>query len=180
MIDKITKKAHNFFLRLSKRMHHEVITRMNFIRVMLRKKWNKKWRERTKKFQYRELISKVNHRYLKIHAEQFKAHNAFMIQLKMNKIRFNQFLHERRILNILTAHCSCDDDIITIKHVLFSCSNWRKEKRKMLNRVKITNVKRIFSESKTITIVMCIILTTDLLNQFQTTKSSKEKNVSRL
>ena len=41
------------------------------------------------------------------------------------------------------------------------------------------NIKRLFSEHKAITIVMCIILTIDLLNQFQTTKLFKEKKTSR-
>ena len=36
-------------------------------------------------------------------------------------------------------------------------------------------MKHLFNERKTITIMMCIILITDLLNQFQATKSSKEK-----
>ena len=36
-------------------------------------------------------------------------------------------------------------------------------------------MKRLFSERKAITIAICIILTTDLLNQFQATKSSKKK-----
>ena len=45
----------------------------------------------------------------------------------------------------------------------------------MLQKMKITNMKRLFSERKTITIAMHMILTTNLLSQFQTTKSSKEK-----
>ena len=44
--------------------------------------------------------------------------------------------------------------------------------------MKITNIKRLFNERKTITIAMYMILTTNLLNQFQTTKSSKEKKIS--
>ena len=38
------------------------------------------------------------------------------------------------------------------------------------------NVKRMFSERKAITIVMFIILTTDLRSQFQAIKLLKEKN----
>ena len=50
----------------------------------------------------------------------------------------------------------------------------------MLQKTKITNIKRLFSERKAITIAMFIILITDLLNQFQTIKSSKEKKTSYL
>ena len=74
-----------------------------------------------KKVQYRELISKINYRHLKRHSERFKAHNAFIIQLKINKIKFNKFLHERRIFDVMIAHYQCDKNFITIKHILFSC-----------------------------------------------------------
>ena len=43
--------------------------------------------------------------------------------------------------------------------------------------MKITNMKRLFNERKAITITMCMILTTDLLSQFQIIKSSKEKKI---
>ena len=49
----------------------------------------------------------------------------------------------------------------------------------MLQRTKITNIKRIFNERKAVTIVVRILLTIDLLNQFQTTKLSEEKKISR-
>ena len=50
----------------------------------------------------------------------------------------------------------------------------------MLQRIKIMNIKRLFSERKAITIVVRIILIIDLLNQFQTTKLFKEMKISYL
>ena len=152
---------------------------MNLIRASSRKNWNKKWKEKTKKAQYRKLIPKINHRYLNIHVGRLKAHSALIIQLRTNKIDFNKFLHERRVLDILTAHCQCEEKHMTVKHVLFFCSNWRKERKKMLQKAKIINIKRLFNERKAITIVVRMILTINLLNQFQTTKLSKEKKTSR-
>ena len=164
MIDKITKKIHNFFLSSSKRLHHEMTAWMNFIRDLSRKIWNRKWQKKTKKVQYRKLISKMNHRHLKRHSERFKAHNALIIQLKTDKIEFNKFLHERRIFDVITTHCQCDKSYMTIKHVLFSYSKWKKKRKKMLQKTKIIDMKRLFSERKAITIAMCMILTTNLLS----------------
>ena len=123
MINKMTKKAHNFVLSSFKRFHYKMTIRMNFIRVSSRKIWNKKWKEKTKDVQYRKLTLKVNHRHLNIHVEHSKAHNALIIQLKTNKIEFNKFLHERRVFNVLTAHCLCNEKHMTVKHVLLSCPN---------------------------------------------------------
>ena len=50
----------------------------------------------------------------------------------------------------------------------------------MLQKAKIINIKRLFNERKTITIIVCMILTVDLLNQFQTTKLFEEKKIFRL
>ena len=179
MINKVTEKAHDFALISSTHIHHEVTTRMSFIRAIPRKIWDKKWKKEIKKAQYRNLISKVNHRHLNVHAERSKTHSALIIQLKTNKIEFNKFLHERRVLDVLTAHCSCDEEHMTIKHVLLFCSNWREKRREMLQRAKITNIRRLLSERKATTIVERMILTIDLLNQFQTTKLSKKKKTSR-
>ena len=63
----------------------------------------------------------MNYRHLKKYNKRFKTHNALIIHLKINKIKFNKFLHERRIFNIMIAHCQCDKNYIIIKHVLFSC-----------------------------------------------------------
>ena len=178
MIDKIIKKAHNFSLSSSKRLHHEVTTRMNFIRDLSWKIWDRRWRKETKEVQYRELASKMNHRHLKKHSGRLKTHSALIIQLKINKIEFNKFLHEKRVFGVMIAHCQCDENYMTIKHVLLSCSKWREERRKMLQKTKITNMKRLLNERKAVTAAMCMILTTNLLNQFQATEPSKEKKTS--
>ena len=154
MIDKVIEKAHDFALLSSKRSHHEIITRINFIRATSRKIWNKKWKEEMKKTQYRKLTLKVNHYHLNIYAECSKTHNVLIIQLKINKIEFNEFLHERRVFDILTMHYLCDEEHIIVKHVLLFCSNWKKKRRKMLQRAKIMNIKQLFSERRAMTIAV--------------------------
>ena len=51
--------------------------------------------KKTKKSQYCNVVLRMNHYYRNIYARQFKAHNTLIIQLKTEKIKFNQFLHER-------------------------------------------------------------------------------------
>ena len=179
MTDKIIKKTHNLVLFSFERLHHKMTTWINFIRVSSRKIWNKKWKEKMKKVQYRELISKINYCHLNIYIKRPKTHNAFISQLKINKIEFNKFLHERYVFDVLIAYCLCDEKHIIIKHMLLFCSNWRKKRKKMLQKTKITNIRQLFNERKTITIVVRTILIIDLLNQFQATKLLKEKKISR-
>ena len=114
----------------------------------------------------------MNYRYLNIYANRFKVDSALIIQLKIKKIKFNQFLHKQRIFNVLIAHCSCDNNHIKMKHTLLFYLNRKEKRRKMLQNVKITNIKRMLNKRKIMTIIICIILITDLLSQFQTTKLS--------
>ena len=103
MIDKMIKRTYNFILFSFKHLHHEIITRVSFIRVLSRKIWDKRWKEKIKETQYRKLISKVNYYYLNIYVERLKTYNAFIIQLRINKIEFNKFLHKRYVFNVLTT-----------------------------------------------------------------------------
>ena len=123
MINKMTERTHNFVLSSFERLHHEITTRINFIRASSRKIWNKKWKKETKKTQYRKLISRINRCHLNIHVKRPKTHNGLIIQLKTNKIEFNKFLHERRVFSVLTAHCLYDEKHMIIKHVLLFCPN---------------------------------------------------------
>ena len=48
MINKIIEKTHSFILFSLERFYHEVITRISFIRILSRKIWNKRWKEKIK------------------------------------------------------------------------------------------------------------------------------------
>ena len=80
-------------------------------------------KKKVKKIQYYKLTPKINHRHLNIYVKRPKMYNTLIIQLKTSKIEFNKFLHEKRVLSVLTAHCSYDEKHIIIKHMLLFCSN---------------------------------------------------------
>ena len=61
----------------------------------------------------------------------------------------------------------CNNNIITIKDILLFCLNRRKERKEILKKIKIINIKRMFNERKTITIIIYIILIINLLSWFQ-------------
>ena len=78
-----------------------------------------------KKTQYRKLISKVNHCHLNVYIKRLKAYNALIIQLKINKIKFNKFLYEKYFFNVLTAQylSNLNEKHIIVKYILFFCLN---------------------------------------------------------
>ena len=46
----------------------------------------------------------------------------------MSKIEFNKFLHEKRVFDVLIAHCLCDEKHMIVKHMLLFCSKKKEEK----------------------------------------------------
>ena len=116
MADKVAEIAHSLPLPPPVRLHHEVAARVSLIWALSWKSWDKRWSEGTKEAQYRKLAPKVNYCQLNIHAGRPKAHSALMVQLRTDKIGFNQFLHERRVPGVLTAHCPCGEGHMSVKH----------------------------------------------------------------
>ena len=67
----------------------------------------------------------MTHQHLRLHRNHAKSHNALLTQLHMRKIDFNQFLHERQVLNVAMITCKYDKDQMLIKHILLTCSKWK-------------------------------------------------------
>jgi len=53
--------------------------------------------------------------------ESCKVSQCIIDKLHMRKIDFNQFLHERQVLNIIITTYECNRDQILIKHILLTC-----------------------------------------------------------
>ena len=175
MIDRVTNKAHEIILSSSKRQRCEIATRLALIREQTRQTWKEVWRDDLNATHYKSLTSKVTHRYMNLHTRRIKSHSALLTQLRTNKIDFNQFFHERRVLDVATTTCECDMSRMIVKHVLLTCSKWKEKRKMMQQRKNITNIKKLLKFVNVATTTIRMILSTRLLNQFQITKMSKKE-----
>ena len=95
------------------------------------------------------------------------------------KIDFNQFLHERRVLDVTMMTCKCNRDQMLIKHILLTCSKWKIEQKMMHCEENITNLRKLLEIMSVTTAIIQMILSTSILNQFQTVMSLKSQMKER-
>ena len=75
---------------------------------------------------------------LKLHNGLHKAESAILVQLRTEKIGLRDFLVKRRVPNIDSPQCECNQGRETVKHVILHCPNVTNEQREDLRR-KIGN-----------------------------------------
>ncbi len=166
-MNKMINDAHNLSLLLTEHQCTEVMTRLMLIQKQIRQTWRIVWKKRFNAAHFQYLISKMIHQHLQLHKNHAKSHNALLMQLCMRKIDFNQFLHERRVLNIAMMTCKCDKDQMSIKHVLLTCFKWKIEWKMMQCKKNITNLRKLLKIISVIAVIIQMILSTSILNNFE-------------
>ncbi len=178
-MNKMIDDAHDLFLLLIEHQCTEVMTRLMLIQKQIRQTWRIVWKKRFNAAHFQYLISKMIHWYLQLHKSYAKFHNALLTQLRMRKIDFNQFLHEKWVLDITMTTCKCDKDQMLIKHILLTCFKWKVEWKAMQWKENITNLRKLLEIMSAATMIIRIILSMSILNQFQAVTSLKNQMKER-
>lgn len=117
---------------------------------------------------------------MQLHFDYFKLYSTLLVQLRTSKIDFNQFLYKRRMLEITTKTCNCDQERIIVKYLLLVYSRQRQKRAQMQQKTNITNLRQLLDEAKLVVATIYIILFIKLLSQFQTTLLSKKRESSQI
>ena len=149
------------------------MTRLMFIQKQIRQIWRVVWKEKFNAAYFQYLTSEMTHRHLWLHKNHANSHSALLMQLCKRKIDFNQFLHERWVLDITTMTCEYNRDQMSIKHILLTCFRWKVEWKAMQWKENITNLRKLLEIMSAATMIIQIILSTSILNQFQAVMSLK-------
>ena len=110
-------------LSMSLETRREIVVLTMLIRIKVKKRWESRWSNDTNEKHLRRLTSKITSKHMLLHKDKHKSHNALLTQLRIEKIDFNLFLKERCVLEMISETCSCDHDVMTMRHVLLACSN---------------------------------------------------------
>ena len=123
----------------------------------------------------RWLISKITSKYMLLHKDKHKSHNALLTQFRIEKINFNLFLKERCVFEVISKIYSCDHDVMTMRHVLLACSNWRNLQIRLRREINTINIIKILDTRKDTTSTIRIMTNIALLKQFRIVTISKLK-----
>ena len=162
-------------MSMSTKMRREIVVITMSICIKVKKKWKSRWSNDINEEHLRRLASKITSKHMLLHKNKHKSHNALLTQLRIEKINFNLFLKERCVLEMISSSCSCEQNVMTMRHVLLSCSNWRDLRMRLKREINITNISKILSTRERITSTLRMILSTKLLKQFKIIVVSKLK-----
>jgi hypothetical protein len=96
-----------------------------------------------------------------------KAYNALLIQLRIGKIGFNEFLYER-VPGVWNERCACGHATMSVRHVLPSCPRWEREREEELGEMA-RDLKEVLGTRHEATAAIRLTLRTGLLEQFKAT-----------
>ncbi len=178
-MNKMIDDAHDLSLLLTEHQRIEVMMRLTFIQKQIRQTWRIVWKEKFNAAHFQYLTLKMTHRHLWLHKNHAKSHSALLTQLRMRKIDFNQFLHERWVLNVAMTMCKCNKDWMLIKHILLTCFRWKVEWKAMQWKENITNLRKFLEIMSAVMTIIWMILSMSILNQFQAVMSLKSQMKER-
>ena len=168
-----TKNVYKLSMSLETRREIVVLTML--IRIKIKKRWKSRWSNDTNEKHLRRLTSKITSKHILLHKDKHKSHSALLTQLDIEKINFNLFLKERCVLEMISKTCSCDHDVMTMRHVLLACSNWRNLQMRLRRKINTTNIIKILDTRKSITSTIRMMIDIALLKQFKIVTISKLK-----
>jgi len=173
--DRAADSAHGMSLPPPGRMRCETAARLALIREQARQAWRDAWKENLNAAHYRGLAPEVTHRHMRLYDGRAKPHSALLTQLRTGKIRFNSFLHKRRVPGVATAACECGMGRMTVRHVLLICPRWRQERKTMQRKTNTTNIRELLGTLGAATAAIRMVLSTRLLSHFQATSAPEEE-----
>ncbi len=75
--------------------------------------------------------------------------------------------------------CKCDKDWMLIKHILLTCFRWKVEWKAMQWEKNITNLRKLLEIISAAMMIIWMILSMNILNQFQAVTSLKNQMKKR-
>jgi hypothetical protein len=128
--------------------------------------WIAKWRKDTKgRATYRHTPTPTK-KVLQLHEGRPKRESALLIQLRTEKIGFNDFLFNRRVPDVTSPRCDCGARRQTVAHVLLYCSKRRNLRNRIFaNLSRRDNIRAILSTPQLATKAIEYIEQTQILGQ---------------
>ena len=162
-------------LSMSLETRREIVVLTMLIRIKVKKRWESRWSNDTNEKHLRRLTSKITSKHMLLHKDKHKSYNALLTQLRIEKINFNLFLKERCVFQMISKICSCDHDVMTTRHVLLTCSNWRNLQIRLKRKISTMNIIKILNTRKDFISTIRIMINIALLKQFKIVTISKLK-----
>jgi ribonuclease HI len=131
------------------------------------KSWETSWVSETRGRASFRHTPKPSRKVLDLHDGLIKKRSALLMQLRTEKIGFNDFLFGRRVPGITSNRCPCGSDRQTVAHVLLRCRRHRQLRDQELGRLRgRNNLRKLLNERNAAAKAIKFIELTQILGQF--------------
>jgi hypothetical protein len=103
---------------------------------------------------------------MKLHKDLIKSKNFFAIHIRTKRIKLTDYFFFRRVFIVLTSNCICEHSKQTLRHILFFCRDWSKNRQRMLRDDETTNMSRLLNIAKSLKVSIIWLMKINLLTQF--------------
>jgi hypothetical protein len=110
-------------------------------------------------------IENIDKKRLQLHDQLKKIQNSLLIQIRIEKIDFVDFLFKQKILEITSISCRCDWNNQIIKQIIMFCELMN-NKNSMLNDVNIIDYHQMMISNKKCKIIIKWLFRHEFLSQF--------------
>jgi ribonuclease HI len=128
--------------------------------------WSAKWKIETKgRATYRH-TPRPTKKVLQLHKGLTKRKSALLVQLRTEKIGFNDFLFNRRVPGITSPRCECGERRQTVAHVLLRCRTHKDLRNQVFGNLPgRNNLRAILSKPQLATKAIEFVEQTQILGQ---------------
>ncbi|KAG7403339.1 hypothetical protein Forpe1208_v016515 [Fusarium oxysporum f. sp. rapae] len=129
--------------------------------------WETSWVSETRGRASFRHTPKPSRKVLDLHDGLIKKRSALLMQLRTEKIGFNDFLFGRRVPGITSNRCPCGSDRQTVAHVLLRCRRHRQLRDQELGQLRgRNNLRKLLNERNAAAKAIKFIELTQILGQF--------------
>jgi hypothetical protein len=133
------------------------------------KEWRNMWSAYQTKNRRRvceTLMKNITSKRMKLHKDLIKLKSSFAIHMRTRRIKLIDYFFFRRVFIVLTSNCLCEHSRQTLRHILFFCRNWSKNRQRMLRDDETTNMSRLLNIAKSLKVSIIWLIKINLLIQF--------------
>ncbi len=145
-----------------------VFSNRAFIKLFLRK-WRNMWSAYQTKNRRRvceSLMKNITSKRMKLHKDLIKSKSFLATHMKTKRIKLIDYFFFRRVFIVLTSNCLCEHSRQTLRHILFFCKDWSKNRQRMLRDDETTNMSKFLNIAKNLKVSITWLMKINLLIQF--------------
>jgi hypothetical protein len=107
---------------------------------------------------------------MKLHKDLIKSKSFFATHMRTRRIELTDYFFFSSCIHRVNIELSREHSRQTLRHILFYCRDWSKNRQRMLRDDETTNMSKLLNIAKSLKVSIIWLMKINLLTQFSLTK----------